>query len=196
MVALRITNPAATSIPRRDERDALHAVLARRTLRVLRNELVLRVVPHVRHAQPRCLDRRSVIADLHCAPDASGPKRRVAGDAFGQLRFGDDVGEGKPPSGLQQARGLAEDRAFVRRKVDHAIAEDRVTRRVSKSGRLDVALTEGDVAESCRGAQVLRFGELLVGHVDADHAASLTDLAGGDEAVRPRPAAEIDHRLP
>src|SRR3990172_9246425 len=186
---------AATSIPRRDERDALHAILARRTWGVLRNELVLRVVPHLRHAQPRCLDRRGVIADLHRAPDASGPERRVAGDAFGQLRFGDDVGEGKPPSRLEQARGLAEDRPFVRREVNHAVADDRVARRVSQSGRVDVALAVGGVAESGRGAQAPRFGELLVGHVDADHGAGLADLAGGDEAVRPRPAAEIDHRL-
>src|SRR5712664_2506218 len=62
--------------------------------------------------------------------------------------------------------------------------------KVGKTGTvIGVDMTDEQLAKAGR------LRELLVGHVDADHSASLADLAGGDEAVRPRPAAEIDHRL-
>ena len=49
----------------------------------------------------------------------------------GSCDFGDDVGERQAAAGFQQARGLVEDLALVRREVDHAVADDGIARRVA-----------------------------------------------------------------
>ena len=66
----------------------------------------------------------------------------------------------------------------------------------SSNGRcLDVRLDELDLREPLAVAEPRGLGELLVGDVDADHAARRADQHGGAEDVGPRPRAEVEHRL-
>jgi hypothetical protein len=47
----------------------------------------------VHDSQASSFDRRGVRVDLHCAADAGGPQRSIAGDSLGQRHVRDDVGE-------------------------------------------------------------------------------------------------------
>src|SRR6266851_9446369 len=62
---------------------------------------------------------------------------------------------------------------------------------VGQRSLLDIALDVGHIEEAVAVAQPLRFGSLLVRHVDADNFAAGTHLQRGDERVHPRAAAEV-----
>jgi hypothetical protein len=66
----------------------------------------------------------------------------------------------------------------------------------SSTGGVHVAGAELDVGQAVLACQVIGFGELRVGHVDADHATIGARRAGGEEAVCSRAAAEVEQRLP
>ena len=88
---------------------------------------------------------------------------------------------------------LAERPILVGHQIQHAVADRHIDGIVIDRQGLDVALAEFDIAE----AGLLGIGTGLfqhgVGHVHADHPAGRPDLAGGQEAVETRPAAQIEH---
>ena len=145
--------------------------------------------------KPALFDRLPVVVSLHRAADTGSPERGVAGDALGQLGRADDVGDREPAAGAQHARSLREDRWLVGREVDHAVGDHDVDRCVLDGESLDVGLAELDLPEPCAAGERGRLLELCVGHVDPDHPAAAAHLAGGEEAVHPRSAPEIDRRL-
>ena len=69
------------------------------------------------------------------------------------------------------------------------------TRAVVDGWVLDVAVAEPDVHEGSLGGEAPCLGELLVGHVDADHLPVGPGRERGEEAVGARAAAEVEHRL-
>jgi hypothetical protein len=88
----------------------------------------------------------------------------------------------RPPG--RSSRGLLEDATLVRRQVDDAVGNDAIRRVGFEAGFFDVALEVGDVAETGCAPQALGFGELLLGHVDAEHAPGRADLERSDERVQ------------
>jgi hypothetical protein len=58
-----------------------------------------------------------------------------------------------------------------------------------------VALHELDIVRAGRGRVAAREGQHLLGHVQPDDAPAWPDPAGGDEHVRARARAEVQHRL-
>ena len=106
-----------------------------------------------------------------------------------------DVGELQDPTGAQHTPHLAEHGLLVCAEVEHPVGDYYVGPAVFDGHLLGEALPEGDVVEPELFSGSTRLGEHLGGHVDADDLALRADLAGGDEAVEPRPGADVDDPL-
>jgi hypothetical protein len=83
----------------------------------------------------------------------------------------EDVGQCQPSAGPQHVRDGGEGRRLVRRKVDHSVRDDAVDAACFNGRFLDVAGAEFGVLDVGLGREACCLGELLVGHVDADHTA-------------------------
>ena len=101
----------------RQQRNALNAKFLAGPFRVVRNELVLRIVLHFDDAQSRRLDVAAVAVLLRCTPDARQPRvssytqccqatalsgfepgRAAGADHQSRLLGADDLGAGHPPA--------------------------------------------------------------------------------------------------
>src|SRR5262245_34230732 len=207
------SNVSATSLPVRDDLawwarspirvrrsgfdsqqgNALHAKLLARTLRVVGDELILRIALHRHETQSRSLDHPAIIVMLRRASDAGSPERGVADDAFRQLHVGDDVRDREPAAGFEQTCGFAKHLRFVGRKIDDAVADHDICQAARQRSFLDIALDVSHIAESVAVAQPLRLRALLVGHINADDLPAGPHLQRGNKGVHTRTAAEIDN---
>ena len=154
-----------------------------------------RVLPPRDDFEAGSLDRLSVAVALHRPADARRPERRVAGDALGQLLGRDDVGQCQPSAGPQRVRDGGEDGGLVRREVDHSVRDHAVDALGLHGRLLDIAAAEFGVLNAGLGREACRFGELLVGHVDADHTTVGAACERGEETVHAGAAAEVEHRV-
>src|SRR5207244_2746983 len=127
--------------------------------------------------------------------DSATPEVDIVFGVLRQFLVDDDVRNLNPAAGLEHPVDLPHDRHLVWAEVDHSIADDHVYRRLIDRERLSEALAEFDVGDPCflgAGGGLLQHRR---GHVDGDYTARLTDLTGCDQAVEPRPAADIEHSL-
>src|ERR671922_1884523 len=193
---LRSSSPRSLALALHGEqRDALHTVLFGRVVSTLGDEAVLIVLLEVVGLEASSLDRVSIVVALHGTADAGGPERGVAGDAGGERRARDDIGEGEPPARAEHARGLREDACLVGSEVDDAVRDHDVRANIRKWEPLDMRLHELGVREAVVGREAPRLRELRFGHVDPDHASALADLPRGKKGVHTRAAAQIDDGL-
>src|SRR5207245_935089 len=109
-------------------------------------------------------DRLVIAVNLHCAADAGGPERGVAGDAFGQLDGGDDVGDGEAAAGAQRVSCRGEHAVLVGGQVDHAVGDHAVDGAGLDGRFFDVAVPE----LHSPGGEPSCLVELGGGHVDAN----------------------------
>jgi hypothetical protein len=80
-------------------------------------------------------------------------------------------------------------------EVDDPVGDDAVELAFLDGRLLDVAGAKLDLREAGLLAEPPRLGELLVGHVHAHDAALRAGRERRDEAVGPRAAAKVKHRL-
>ena len=118
-----------------------------------------------------------------------------AASSAGSGRGAHDVGNGEPTAGFEHAKRLAEHLFLVGDEVDHAIRDHDVGGVVGDRQMLEFAEAELDVGGADLGRVLARLGQHLVGHVDADDPARVTDLPRRQKTVEAGAAAEIDDGL-
>ena len=96
--------------------------------------------------EPRRLPALELVAGQG-APDAPGPCLHVGARRLVHIRVGDDVGDGEPAAGPQNASGLVQHRLLVRRQVDDAVRDHDVDRVVSQRD-VSIVLQELDVLDT------------------------------------------------
>mmetsp|Transcript_10403 Transcript_10403/g.27838 ORF Transcript_10403/g.27838 Transcript_10403/m.27838 type:complete len:359 (+) Transcript_10403:320-1396(+) len=141
------------------------------------------------------------IVPIQCTRYALAPQHLVLFKCLRHPPISIHVAEVKLPAWLKQPVSFTQDRLFVRAQVDHAIAHDDVERRapeIQLVQPLDVAELELHVAVAellCVPALVLDGDiELLLGHVDPDHAAGGPDELRRDVNVAASTAAQVQDR--
>ena len=123
----------------------------------------------------------------------------IMAQSCGQTAVSINVGEVELAAGLQEIMDLTENGFFVLHEIDHAVRNDDVEAggfEIELVEGFDIALNEGDVreAEFLRMPVLVRAGdgELLRGHVDADHFAFRADKLGEGVGVLAGTGAEIE----
>jgi hypothetical protein len=114
--------------------DAGDAVRGRGVARAVGQESVCGVLADGVDVESGGFDRLVVAVGLHCPADARGPECGVAGDAFGQLDGGDDVGNGEAAAGAQRASRGSEDAVLVRGEVSTPLEITQSTEPASTGG--------------------------------------------------------------
>mmetsp|Transcript_6733 Transcript_6733/g.21573 ORF Transcript_6733/g.21573 Transcript_6733/m.21573 type:complete len:213 (+) Transcript_6733:579-1217(+) len=115
---------------------------------------------------------------------------------LGEVAHAEHVRDGDPAAGSEDAVHLAVDLRLVWREVDDAVGDQTVNDPVADRQVLDLPEPERHVRNGVLAGRVPRLGEHLGRHVHAYHVSVLPDLAGGDEAIHARTAAEIQDDLP
>src|SRR5204863_5174596 len=146
------------------ERDALHLVGTAGVERPLGDEAVV-VAPDLANGEAGGLDRLQVGIARNRAGDAGGPELDVAPRALLQRAAADDVRDGEPALGAEDAGGLGEDASLGRGQVDHAVGDDRVEARVLEGELLDVGLDELYLGDAAAVAEPRGLLHRIVGHV-------------------------------
>src|ERR1039457_6458224 len=126
------------------------------------------------------------------APDVAAPFGAVG---FGQVVFGEDVGDAEPAAGPEHAEAFGEDGGFVPGQVDHAVGDDHVDRLAGQRDRFDVSFDELDVGGVGLGGVVPGEVQHFLGHVQAVGLPGGADPAGGQQHVDAAAGTQVEYRL-
>ena len=107
----------------------------------------------------------------------------------------DHVRDGKPSAGTQNAERLAQDAAFVRRKIDHAIRDHNVNRSFRQRNVLDLSFEVLHILRAGLPLVFARQREHFVRHVQAISFARRPDPLRRKQNINASARAQIEHVL-